>query len=562
MSARQASSSIEVTDSPRGTCPGCGKEPGGERCTHCGVAARIGPYRVRKVLGHRGAARTYLADDVDGLVVLKELSFFTEPDAATLAAFHQEARQLQALTHPRIPRYLDMLQLGTGVDTRLYLAQEFVEGTSLETELSKRRATELEARELARQVLDILHYLQGRSPPVFHGDIKPANLIRRPDEALFLVDFGAAWVRGETDVAPSRYTPPDQRAGELDATMDFYALGVTLVDSLTWEPQWKKRAAGPEELASHVDVSPSFREFLARLTAPERELRFTSASEALRELEAPEQAPPPPAQWWKRPVVVGAGASLLTFGAGFVTGRAPGSAPPPPPAFIKRGVPASTLPTSHETPPPLPSPPPPAAASQYAVSPGSLTISPASVSVGSITNTVRAPTQSRLEPAPDHRHLECEFAWYGDPSASGYSGQATASYAIDRALNTLWRSNVATEVWLQVDLGRLRSIDGLVLAASWQPRSGTKSPITLESSLDNVQWTPLITVNSESQEYLFPHRAWVPRRDARYVRLRAEDWRGGNAIVSTLELYGPSCPLRPKASVDVSDHQLPPAPLP
>jgi serine/threonine protein kinase len=323
MPARQGSSSIEVPAPPHGTCPGCGKEPGGERCTHCGVAARAGPYRVRKVLGQRGAARTYLADDVDGLVVLKELSFFTPPGQDTLTAFHQEARQLQALTHPRIPRYLDMLQLGTGAGTRLYLAQEFVEGTSLEEQLAARRVTELEARELARQVLDILHYLQGRSPPVFHGDLKPSNLIRRADDALFLVDFGAAWVRDEADVEPSRYTLPDQRAGELDNTTDFYALGVTLVDALTWEPEWKQRAARPEELASHVDVSPSFREFLARLTASERNLRFTSVAEALRELDAPEQAPPPPPsrrRLWL--AAAGAGAALLLFGAGFVTGRA------------------------------------------------------------------------------------------------------------------------------------------------------------------------------------------------------------------------------------------------
>ena len=52
MSARQpSSSSLEVPEPPRGACPGCGQEPGGERCTHCGVAARVGPYRVRKVLG-------------------------------------------------------------------------------------------------------------------------------------------------------------------------------------------------------------------------------------------------------------------------------------------------------------------------------------------------------------------------------------------------------------------------------------------------------------------------------------------------------------------------------
>ena len=41
-----------------GLCPSCAQVAGGERCTHCGVAVRVGPYRVRQVLGRRGAART------------------------------------------------------------------------------------------------------------------------------------------------------------------------------------------------------------------------------------------------------------------------------------------------------------------------------------------------------------------------------------------------------------------------------------------------------------------------------------------------------------------------
>jgi serine/threonine protein kinase len=518
---------------------------------------------VRKVLGQRGAARTYLADDVDGLVVLKELSFFTEPDAATLAAFHQEARQLQSLTHPRIPRYLDMLQLGTGVGTRLYLSQEFVEGTSLEVELSRRRATELEARELARQVLDILHYLQGRSPPVFHGDLKPANLIRRSDDALFLVDFGAAWVRGETGVEASRYTRPDQRAGELDATTDFYALGVTLVDSLTWEPQWKQRAAAPEALASHVDVSPGFREFLARLLASERELRFTSAAEALRELEAPEHAPAahaPPRRAWR--VAVGVGAALLIFGAGFVTGRATQVAPPP---LVKRTLPSPERPEPRPRPQPLPAPSAPAVPPVQAVTPATLATAPLTASATpeapdmiNSTYPVGAPTHLRQEPAPDHQSRDCEYAGFGIASASGNVLQSAAEDAFDHDLSTTWRSNPSMGAWLSVDLGQPRALNGLVLAAGWKTSSTARAPITVETSLDDVEWTPLITMSTLAQTPPVPYRAWFPRRVAQYVRFRTADWQRGEAFVSTFELYGPDCPLERTASRNIRDNQINP----
>jgi serine/threonine protein kinase len=514
---------------------------------------------VRKVLGQRGAARTYLADDVDGLVVLKELSFFTPPDEATLAAFHQEARQLQALTHPRIPRYLDMLQLGTGVDTRLYLAQEFVEGTSLEEQLASRRATELEARELARQVLDILHYLQSRSPPVFHGDLKPANLIRRPDDALFLVDFGAAWVRGETDVEPSRYTPPDQHAGELDHTTDFYALGVTLVDALTWEPTWKQRAAGPEELASHVDVSPSFREFLARLTAPERELRFTSVTEALRELEAPEQAlPPPPSRRRVWMVAAGASAALLLFGAGFVTGRMTAPRRPPFARHEPRAHDHSPLP-AQLSPPPSPSPRPAAPSGPGPVtSPGILSISPGTVRAPVMMDAVGPVAQLKQEPAVNHRPRDCEYARLGTASASAHMQQSAASQAFDHDLRTTWSSPPSTEAWLQVDLGKPRTIDSLVFAGGWRTKPGRKAPSSLETSLDGSRWTPLLTMFDELATPPVPYRAWFPAREARYVRFFSKHWDmdRGEALVSTFELYGPDCPLKQTPSRDISNTDL------
>lgn len=322
MPSGSRTSSITRQLPPAGICPSCARAAGGERCIHCGVAVRVGPYRVRQVLGQRGAARSYLVDDTDGLLVLKELSFSSEPSQATLEAFHQEARQLQSLTHPRIPRYLDMLQLGLGAEIRLYLVQEFIEGTPLEAELAGRHCTELEARELARQALDILRYLQSRSPQVFHGDLKPANLIRRADGALFLVDFGAGWVRGRASPEASRYTPPEQTRGELDATTDLFSLGVTLVEALSWTSAEATRHARPGELVSQMDVSTDLREFLARLTSVDPMQRFGSADEALHELDAPAPPPVPPLRRRLAPVALGLGAALLIFGAGVITGLA------------------------------------------------------------------------------------------------------------------------------------------------------------------------------------------------------------------------------------------------
>jgi serine/threonine protein kinase len=487
---------------------------------------------VRQVIGQRGAARTYLADDVDGLAVLKELSFSTEPSAAILQAFHQEALQLQSLTHPRIPRYLDMLQLGLGAETRLYLAQEFIEGTPLETEFAGRRSTELEARELARQVLDILRYLQSRSPQVFHGDLKPANFIRRADGALFLVDFGAAWVRGGASSENSRYTPPEQTHGELDAGTDLFGLGVTLVDALSWDPAWKQQKLSPEEkLAASVDVTPAFREFLARLTSADPALRFASAQEALRELDAPEQAPRPPSRSLKR-VALGAGAALLIFGAGYATGSSVTRSQLSRESRHRQYSSATdnTLPTPTPTPrrKSLPSSP----------------LHPPDLEDSALESPIKVQEQW----VPDHQPQKCEFAGYATASSSGLAETEPASAAFDRNPATAWRTHESTGAWVQVDLGRNYTLTGMVLDWAWDTNFGPSAKSTVSTSLDGQHWSYLHALTHERRDHNVPRRVWFPQRVARYVRFSGTEWHGGRGHMRSFELYGPECPLPPASS--------------
>jgi serine/threonine protein kinase len=499
---------------PLSICPGCAQAASGERCTHCGVAVRVGPYRVRQVLGQRGAARTYLADDVDGLIVLKELSFSQTPSEATLRAFHQEA----------------MLQLGLGADTRLYLAQEFIEGTPLETELASRPFTELDARELARQVLDILRYLQSRSPQVFHGDVKPASLIRRPDGALFLVDFGAVWVRGGS-AEVSRYTPPEQTGGELDASTDLFALGVVLVDALSWDPRLKHRTkASAQELALRLDVAPPFREFLERLASIKPASRFSSADEAIRELDAPVQAPR--SLWHRaRPVAIGAGAALLIFGAGFLTGQATSpkhAGPPPHPQLTKPGPPPA---------PPVIHP---------HRSPRQRVPEPPDLSDSSNFGGARLTVKEQW--APSHKPRRCELAIRGYASASGHYETGFARAAFDHDPSTLWQSDSSRGAWLQVDLGEDHTLNALVLDWAWDTRFGPSGQSMVMTSLDGVRWSHLHSVTNRPEDNNIPRQVWFPQRVARYVRFLGTAWHGGWAHVRSFELYGPECPLEPAPS--------------
>jgi len=267
----------------------------------------------------------YLAQDASGRkVALKELIFALVPTIEALEAFEREGKFLQRLEHPGIPRFVESFRLGTGVHTRLYLAQEFLEGVTLATRIEKQKLSETEFVYLAEQVLGILSYLHGQTPKMIHRDIKPANLILRPDGTVALVDFGAArdltatQTYGSTLVGTFGYMPPEQLGGTVDETSDLYALGASLLHAVTGKrpESMFRRGMAIDASEEKLPLSPPRRRFLLRLVEPSRSARFASALAALNELESPPLSHP-------RPVAVAALSLLATcVVAGWLT-RAP-----------------------------------------------------------------------------------------------------------------------------------------------------------------------------------------------------------------------------------------------
>jgi serine/threonine protein kinase len=271
-------------------CPGCGAVMVAASCAHCGAVAEAGGFRVERVIVQNARGRMYLARDGAGnAVALKELAFVQAPHPDAVEAFEREARLLRQLSHPQIPRFLASFRQGEGVHTRLYLAQEYVEGESLQDRLASHQFSEEETLDVAGQVLGILVYLQGLSPMVFHRDIKPANLIRRADGRIALVDFGAARdlgaTVGATLVGTFGYMPVEQMGGIVDASTDLYALGSTLCHLVSRREPWKFME-DPRAL-ERLNVSRGFREYLTRLTARRPEDRYGTAAAALRALRPP-----------------------------------------------------------------------------------------------------------------------------------------------------------------------------------------------------------------------------------------------------------------------------------
>jgi hypothetical protein len=149
----------------------------------------------------------------------------------------REARVLEALHHPKIPAYVDHFESGGA----LYLVMEKIEGESLAS-LRKRGAilSEADVVRLLRDASEVLDYLHGRAPAVIHRDLKPGNVIRRPDGSFAFVDFGAVRDKlrpqgGSTVVGTFGYMAPEQFQGRASPGSDVYAIGATALALLTGE---------------------------------------------------------------------------------------------------------------------------------------------------------------------------------------------------------------------------------------------------------------------------------------------------------------------------------------
>ncbi len=280
-------------------CPVCEAPLGQARCAACGAAARAGDYTVQRLIARTAHSRVYLAQGPgDEQVAIKELLFAQVPGAQELEAFEREARLLETISHPRVPRLLGHFQEGQGAELRLYLAAEHISGETLLERLSHHTFSEEEARDIGLQVLEILEYLHQRQPRVLHRDLKPANLIRQPDGTLFLVDFGSARESvkgatvGSTLVGTFGYMPLEQFGGTVDVTSDLYALGATLVHLLGRTPPADHFQPDRGLDVSHLEA-PVLGPWLRKLTALRPEERYRSAKLARQALEALQPSSPP-----------------------------------------------------------------------------------------------------------------------------------------------------------------------------------------------------------------------------------------------------------------------------
>ncbi|MBD2041406.1 serine/threonine-protein kinase [Microcoleus sp. FACHB-672] len=254
-------------------------------CRHCGSQLVLqNRYRVTRLLGEGGFAKTYEVDDRGQPKVLKVL-FLNEPKAVSL--FKNEAAVLMRLKHPGIPKvepdaYFNFLPKHSKAVLHC-LVMEKINGPNLEQWLYSRNNKPIPqeiALDWLLQLVDILHRVHQQQ--FFHRDIKPANIMVRPNGQMVLIDFGSArQVTGTylakmgvgqkgTVIASKGYTPPEQDSGHPVPQSDFFALGRTFVHLLTGKHPLDFYNALTDELhwrSNAPQISKPFADFIDHLMA-------------------------------------------------------------------------------------------------------------------------------------------------------------------------------------------------------------------------------------------------------------------------------------------------------
>ncbi|MEN3041605.1 MAG: serine/threonine-protein kinase [Bacteroidia bacterium] len=255
---------------------------------------QVGNYILRQLLGEGGMGQVWLAHHIHlgTPAVVKSLHPQYAQNEQLRQRFLTEARLLVQLRHPAVVQLYDFtIQEGTP-----YLIMEYVQGESLDKYIQSRGHLSLnETIGILSPIFEALNYLH--SQRILHRDVKPSNIIVRPDGTGKLIDFGIAKALDEDlrltqtgmQIGTVLYMAPEQIKGEpVSPQTDLYAMGLVVYECLLGKFPWKWEGLTAFQLYQRLlteppafpsAISPSWRAFFEKALAKEPSHRFSSAAE-------------------------------------------------------------------------------------------------------------------------------------------------------------------------------------------------------------------------------------------------------------------------------------------
>ena len=248
-----------------------------------------GKYKILSEIGHGGMSTVYMAinEKANKTWAVKEVRKSGVMDfEAVKQSLIVETDLLKRLRHPNLPTIVDVIE----EEDVFLIVMDYVEGNSLRVLLEEQGSLpEDYVIEWAKQLLDVLSYLHAQTPPIIYRDMKPANIILKPDGNLSLIDFGTAreFKADKTEdtacLGTVGYAAPEQFGGlgQTDERTDIYGLGATLYHLLTGH----NPSLPPYEIKPIRSINPNLSQGLENIllcaTEKDPEQRYQNAEEFL-----------------------------------------------------------------------------------------------------------------------------------------------------------------------------------------------------------------------------------------------------------------------------------------
>ena len=200
-----------------------------------------GKYKILNKIGQGGMSVVYLAmnERANKQWAIKEVRKDGTKDYEVVKqGLIAETDILKRLNHPHLPSIIDVIDC----DDTFLIVMDYIEGRTLDYWLKKEGAQPQErVVEWAKQICDVLGYLHSRKPPIIYRDLKPSNVMLKPDGKIMIIDFGTAREFKEQSIEDTKclgtqgYAAPEQYGGhgQTDARTDIYNLGATMYHLLT-----------------------------------------------------------------------------------------------------------------------------------------------------------------------------------------------------------------------------------------------------------------------------------------------------------------------------------------
>lgn len=253
-----------------------------------------GKYKILSEIGHGGMSVVYMAinEKANKTWAVKEVRKDGKMDFNTVRqGLMAEIETLKKLKHPNLPSIVDVIE----DEDSFIIVMDYIEGRSLDKIIEENGAQpEAYVVEWAKQLCDVFGYLHSRTPAIIYRDMKPANVMLKPDGNIMVIDFGTAKnyeidLGETTGIGTIGYAAPEQYIGSglgrTDARTDIYCLGITLYHLLTDIDPCKNLINDKSIRKINPALSHGLDAIIQKCTQYQPEDRYQTCAELMYDLE-------------------------------------------------------------------------------------------------------------------------------------------------------------------------------------------------------------------------------------------------------------------------------------